>query len=253
MSADDRDDKAEGKAHGKGEKAERPEKAGKAARAEKAEKGDKGEKPEKPAKEKSAPAAPPPEPRLRLRFREEIRPALMQAHGEDNVNAAPRLRKIVLNMGVGAARENKALIDAAAADLTMITGQKAAQRKARKAVSNFHLREGMPIGCVVTLRGARMWEFLDRLVTIVIPRIKDFRGLPRGGFDGRGNYNMGLPDQTVFPEMELDKIKHFQGMSITIVTSAGKDAVGLELLERLGMPFRSTAAEKEAQEKKKRA
>ena len=192
-------------------------------------------------------------PRLKDRFRKEVAPVLMKEFELKNPMAVPHLHKIVVNMGVGAARENKALIDAASADLTMITGQKAAQRKARKAVSNFHLREGMPIGCVVTLRGARMWEFLDRLVTIVIPRIKDFRGLPRGGFDGRGNYNMGLPDQTVFPEMELDKIKHFQGMNITIVTTAGRNEVGLELLERLGMPFRSVAAEKEAQEKKKRA
>jgi len=200
----------------------------------------------------SAPAADTLPPRLRAKYVEQIRPELMQARGVSNVNAAPRLRKVVLNMGVGAARENKALADMALADLTVIAGQKAALRKARKAVSNFHLREGMPIGCVVTLRGARMWEFLDRLVSIVIPRIKDFRGLPRGGFDGRGNYNMGLPDQTVFPEMELDKIKHFQGMNITIVTTAGKDEVGLDLLERLGMPFRSTVAEKEAQEKKKK-
>jgi large subunit ribosomal protein L5 len=198
----------------------------------------------------AAPPAPPPEPRLRKRYRDEICPAFMQAHGIANANAAPRLRKIVLNMGVGAARENKALIDAAAADLTTIAGQKAAQRKARKAVSNFHLREGMPIGCMVTLRGARMWEFLDRLVAIVVPRIKDFRGLPRGGFDGRGNYNMGLPDQTVFPEIELDKIKHFQGMNITIVTTAGDDKLGLELLERLGMPFRTLEAEKEAKDRK---
>jgi len=248
----DKPDKAGAKAQAKADKAERMEKA-EAAAAKAAAKAEKAEKAEKGPKEKAAPAAPPPEPRLRLRFRDEIRPALMAALGEDNVNAAPRLRKIVVNMGVGAARENKALIDAASADLTMITGQKAAQRKARKAVSNFHLREGMPIGCVVTLRGARMWEFLDRLVSIVIPRIKDFRGLPRGGFDGRGNYNMGLPDQTVFPEMELDKIKHFQGMNITIVTTAGRNEVGLDLLERLGMPFRSTVAEKEAQEKKKRA
>ncbi len=199
----------------------------------------------------ATPPAPPIEPRLRRRYKDEICPAFMQAHGIDNANAAPRLRKIVLNMGVGAARENKALIDAASADLTVITGQKAAQRKARKAVSNFHLREGMPIGCMVTLRGARMWEFLDRLVSIVIPRIKDFRGLPRAGFDGGGNYNMGLPDQTVFPEIELDKIKHFQGMNITIVTTAGSDALGLDLLERLGMPFRTAEAEKEAKEKKK--
>ncbi|TPW00735.1 MAG: 50S ribosomal protein L5 [Alphaproteobacteria bacterium] len=175
----------------------------------------------------------------------------MQARGIDNVNGAPRLRKVVVNMGVGAARENKALIDAAAGDLTQITGQKAALRRARKAISNFHLREDMPIGCVVTLRGARMWEFVDRLISVVVPRIKDFRGLPRDGFDERGNYSMGLPDQTVFPEIELDKIKHFQGMNITLVTSAGSAELGRDLLQRLGMPFRSLEAEKEAQEKKK--
>ena len=196
----------------------------------------------------SAPAADTLPPRLRAKYVEQIRPELMQARGVSNVNAAPRLRKVVLNMGVGAARENKALADMALADLTVIAGQKAALRKARKAVSNFHLREGMPIGCVVTLRGARMWEFLDRLVSIVIPRIKDFRGLPRGGFDGRGNYNMGLPDQTVFPEIDLDKVKHMQGMNITLVTSAGKDALALDLLERLGMPFRRADADKDDQE-----
>ena len=225
---------------------DKPEKAEKAKPAKEAGK-DAGEA------EVAVATAPGPEPRLRIRFRDQIRAEFMQTHGVKNVNEAPALRKIVLNMGVGAARENKALADAAQADLTLIAGQKAALRKARKAVSNFHLREGMPIGCVVTLRGARMWEFLDRLVSVVIPRIKDFRGLPRAGFDGRGNYNMGLPDQTVFPEIELDKIKHFQGMNITIVTTAGTNELGLELLERLGMPFRSVAAEKEAQEKKKRA
>jgi large subunit ribosomal protein L5 len=202
----------------------------------------------KPAESKPAEAAeaavataPPPEPRLRVRFRDQIRADFMKAHAVDNPNAAPALRKIVLNMGVGAARENKALADAAQADLTLISGQKAALRKARKAVSNFHLREGMPIGCVVTLRGARMWEFLDRLISVVIPRIKDFRGLPRAGFDGRGNYNMGLPDQTVFPEIELDKIKHFQGMNITIVTTAEDDNSARALLRAFGMPFRQGA------------
>jgi large subunit ribosomal protein L5 len=201
----------------------------------------------------SAAAAPAPaaQPRLLARYLQTTRAELMQAHGIDNVNAAPRLRKVVINMGVGAARENKALIDAAAGDLTQIAGQKAALRRARKAISNFHLRENMPIGCVVTLRGARMWEFVDRLISVVIPRIKDFRGLPRDGFDQRGNYTMGLPDQTVFPEIELDKIKHFQGMNITLVTSAGSVELGRDLLARLGMPFRSVEAEKEARERSK--
>jgi large subunit ribosomal protein L5 len=181
-------------------------------------------------------------PRLLQTFTEEIRPALMSTHGIDNVNAAPRLLKIVVSMGVGAARENKGLLDAAAADLTQITGQLAAPRTARRAVSNFKLREGMPIGCMVTLRGHRMWEFLDRLISVVIPRIKDFRGLKRGGFDGSGNYSMGLSDQAVFPEIDLDRIKHMQGMNITVVTSTMQDDVALDLLERLGMPFRKAEA-----------
>jgi len=213
----------------------KPEKAEKAGKADKPGKGDKAHGEPAPKEE---PGPPPEPPRMLVSYQSRIRPELMQARGIDNVNAAPRLRKIVISMGVGAARENKALVDTAAADLTQITGQKAAVRRAKKAVSNFKIREDMPIGCVVTLRGYRMWEFLDRLVSVVIPRIKDFRGLRRAGFDGRGNYSMGLPDQTVFPEIDLDKIKHFQGMNIAIVTTAGSDEVGLELLERLGMPFR---------------
>ncbi len=226
-------------------KPEKPAKAPKVAKAPRAPKGD-GEGAGEPATAAAvaAPAEPVPTPRLFETYTGRVRPEIMQAHGIDNVNAAPRLKKIVLNMGVGAARENKALIDAAAGDLTMITGQKCSIRKAKKAVSNFKIREDMPIGCMVTLRGFRMWEFLDRLVAVVMPRIKDFRGLKRGGFDGRGNFNMGLPDQTVFPEIDLDKIKHFQGMDITIVTSAGSDALALDLLERLGMPFRKVDADK---------
>jgi large subunit ribosomal protein L5 len=179
-----------------------------------------------------------PAPRLMKQFSDETRPELMSAHGISNVNQAPVLRKIVVSMGVGAARDNKSLIDLAAADLSLITGQRAAIRKSRKAVSNFKLREDTPIGCLATLRGPRMWEFLDRLISVVIPRIKDFRGLKRAGFDGGGNFNMGLPDQTVFPEINLDQIKHSQGMNITIVTTADSDELALELLEKLGMPFR---------------
>jgi large subunit ribosomal protein L5 len=182
-------------------------------------------------------------PRLRETFQQTIRPEMMAAHDISNLHAAPRVLKVVVSMGVGAARENKALVELAAADLTQITGQKAALRVTHKAISNFKLREGMPIGCMVTLRGPRMWEFLDRLISIVIPRIKDFRGLKRGGFDGRGNFSMGLPDQTVFPEIDLDKVKHMQGMNITVVTSAGRDDLALELLERLGMPFRKPGTE----------
>jgi large subunit ribosomal protein L5 len=187
------------------------------------------------------------EPKTRLleTFLKTVQPEIMKAHGIENRHAAPRLLKIVVSMGVGAARENKGLVDLAAADLTQITGQKAAIRVTRKAIANFKIREGMPIGCVVTLRGTRMWEFLDRLISIVIPRIKDFRGLKRGGFDGRGNYSMGLPDQTVFPEINLDKIKHMQGMNITVVTTAGRNDLALELLERLGMPFQKADADKQ--------
>lgn len=182
-------------------------------------------------------------PRLMKRFAEEVRPELMKTHGVSNINAAPTLRKIVVSMGVGAARDNKSLVDLAAADLSIIVGQRASIRKTRKAVSNFKIREDMPIGCMATLRGRRMWEFLDRLISVVIPRIKDFRGLKRAGFDGTGNFNMGLPDQTVFPEIDLDRIKHSQGMNITVVTTAQSDDLALELLESLGMPFQKPEGE----------
>lgn len=175
--------------------------------------------------------------RLQATYRDEIRPAIMEAHGITNVLAAPTIKKVVVSMGVGEAKENKGLLDLAAADLSAIVGQRAATTKARMSVSNFRLREGMPVGCRVTLRGPRMWEFLDRLIAVVIPRIKDFRGLRRK-LDGNGNYSMGLPDQTVFPEIDLDKIKHSQGMNITVVTTAENDTIGLDLLERLGLPFR---------------
>jgi large subunit ribosomal protein L5 len=176
-------------------------------------------------------------PRLQQTFKEKVLPEIQKAHGITNLHAAPRIVKVVVSMGVGEAKETKGVLDAAAADLTMITGQKASITRARLSVSNFKLREGMPIGCMVTLRGPRMWEFLDRLISIVIPRIKDFRGL-KTKLDGQGNYSMGLADQTVFPEIDLDKVKNFQGMNITIVTTAGSDDLGRELLTGLGMPFR---------------
>ena len=216
----------------KGDKGEKKDKPGKAGKGE-PKPAEAGEKERRPAQRSAA--APP---RLLERYTQAIRSEMMATHGIQNVMAAPRLQKIVVSMGVGAARENKAVIELAAADLATITGQKPAVRITRKAISNFKLREGMPIGCMVTLRGHRMWEFLDRLIAVVIPRIKDFRGLRRGGFDGRGNFSMGLPDQAVFPEIDLDKVKHVQGMNITVVTTAGKDPLALDLLERLGMPFR---------------
>ena len=175
-------------------------------------------------------------PRLMTQFRSDVLPGLMKDHEIKNVHQAPALKKIVVSMGVGLAREDKARMEAALADLTAITGQKPTTRKARKSVSNFKLREGMEIGAMVTLRGARMWEFLDRLVTIAIPRIKDFRGL-KSKLDGRGNYSVGLTDQTIFPEVDLDRVKNLQGMNITFVTSTDSDAVALDMLKRLGVPF----------------
>ncbi|GJM22186.1 MAG: 50S ribosomal protein L5 [Planctomycetota bacterium] len=178
-------------------------------------------------------------PRLYEKFQSDVLPGLMSKHNIKNVLAAPRLTKVVISMGVGEAKENKGLIDAAATDLTLIAGQKCQLTTARVSVSNFRLREGMPIGCRVTLRGDRMWEFVDRLISVVVPRIKDFRGL-KSKLDGGGNYSMGLDDQLVFPEIDLDRVKHHQGMNITFVTTADNDALGRELLEGLGMPFRKS-------------
>ncbi|MCU0863511.1 MAG: 50S ribosomal protein L5 [Planctomycetes bacterium] len=176
-------------------------------------------------------------PRLQQLYRDKIIGALRKEFGYSNPMMVPRLMKIVVNMGVGRAVENKNRIEAANKDLTAITGQKPLIRKSRGAVSGFKLREGYPIGIAVTLRGSRMWEFLDRLITLAIPRIRDFRGLPTK-LDGRGNYTMGLSEQSVFPEIQLDKVEFVQGMDITFVTTAGTDKEGLALLANLGMPFR---------------
>lgn len=176
-------------------------------------------------------------PRLQKVYREKVVPALRKDFGYPNPMMIPRLSKIVINMGVGRAVENKNRIESANKDLTAIAGQKPMIRKARGAVSGFKLREGYPIGVAVTLRGSRMWEFLDRLITLAIPRIRDFRGLPTK-LDGRGNYTMGLSEQSVFPEIQLDKVEFVQGMDITFVTTAPTDKEGLALLAHLGMPFR---------------
>jgi large subunit ribosomal protein L5 len=170
-------------------------------------------------------------------YREKAVPALTKEFGYPNPMMVPRLQKIVVNMGVGRAVENKNRIEAANKDLTAIVGQKPMIRKARGAVSGFKLREGYPIGVAVTLRGTRMWEFLDRLIALAIPRIRDFRGLPTK-LDGRGNYTMGLSEQSVFPEIQLDKVEFVQGMDVTFVTSAPTDKEGMALLAALGMPFR---------------
>jgi large subunit ribosomal protein L5 len=177
------------------------------------------------------------EPRLKTRYNEEIRPQLAEKLSV-NIMAVPRLDKISVNMGVGdVLREAKALDDAVA-DLTVITGQKPVVTKAKKAISNFKLRAGVSIGAKVTLRGNRKWEFFDRLITLAIPRIRDFRGLSPRGFDGRGNYTFGINDQTIFPEIDYDKIGKVRGMDITIVTTAKSNEEGRALLDAFGFPFR---------------
>ena len=178
-----------------------------------------------------------PMPRRQQLYREKVAPALRQEFAYPNPMMIPRLQKIVVNMGVGKAVENKNRLEAATKDLTAITGQRPLVRKAKGAVSGFKLREGQAIGVAVTLRGARMWEFLDRLISLAIPRIRDFRGLPTK-LDGRGNYTMGLSEQSVFPEIQLDKVEFVQGMDITFVTSAPTDKEGLALMTHLGMQFR---------------
>lgn len=182
---------------------------------------------------------PGPVPRLKEKYRAEIVPAMRERFGYTNVMAVPRLEKITISMGVGKATENQKVLDAAVADLAQIAGQRPVTTRSKKAVSQFRLRQGQAIGCKVTLRGTRMYEFLDRLISVVIPRIRDFRGLRRNAFDGRGNYNMGLTDQLVFPEINLDKVEHFQGMNITFTIRNGDDDASRELLRLFGMPFRA--------------
>jgi large subunit ribosomal protein L5 len=179
-------------------------------------------------------------PRRQQRYREKVIAALTSEFNYPNPMMVPRLEKIVINMGVGQAVENKNRMDAAVKDLTAICGQKPLIRKARVAVSGFRLRIGYAVGVAVTLRGDRMWEFLDRLISLAIPRIRDFRGLPKK-FDGHGNYTMGLSEQSVFPEIQLDKVEFVQGMDITFVTDAATDKEGFALLTQLGMPFQKEA------------
>src|SRR5947208_5660414 len=174
--------------------------------------------------------------RLYQKYVESVRQALMEKRKYENIHQVPRLEKIVINMGVSAQLE-KSAVDDAARDLGLITGRKAVISKSRKSIANFKLREGQPIGCRVTLRRDVMYEFFDRLLAAALPRIRDFRGLSPRSFDGRGNYSLGVSDQTVFPEIELDKMKRQQGMDITIVTSARTDDEALDLLKMMGMPF----------------
>jgi large subunit ribosomal protein L5 len=181
--------------------------------------------------------------RLLERYRNEIVPELKKQLGKDNPLALPRVEKVTISMGVGKAIENKNRLDAAARDLGQIAGQKPSLTRARKSVANFKLRKGQQIGVKVTLRGARAYEFLDRLISIVIPRIRDFRGLSPRAFDEAGNYNLGISEQVVFPEINLDKVEFVQGMNITIGVRARKQADSFELLKRLGVPFRTAETE----------
>lgn len=179
------------------------------------------------------------QPTLKTRYREQVAPQLLQEFEYGNVMRVPRLTKIVVNTSMKEAIQNVKLLDGAAQELALITGQKALIRKARRSIANFKLREGMPIGAKVTLRGDRMWEFLERLICVAVPRIRDFRGLNPNGFDGRGNYSMGITEQIIFPEIEYDKVKKINGMNITMVTTANTDEEARGLLRHLGMPFAS--------------
>lgn len=178
-------------------------------------------------------------PRLLERYRSDVTPKLKQEFGYGNPHQVPNLAKIVVNIGLGEATENPKLLERAAEELAAITGQKAIIRRARKSVANFKLRQGQPIGCMVTLRGLRMWEFMDRLTTVAMPRVRDFRGSSPKAFDGRGNYTLGIREQIIFPEVDYDKVEKITGMNVTVCTTAATDAEAKALLGHLGMPFRT--------------
>jgi len=177
-------------------------------------------------------------PRKQADYEERVRPELMKHFSYRNIMQAPRFEKIVLNMGMGEATQNVKVIDGATNDLARIAGQRPSVRRAKKSIANFKLREGVPIGVAVTLRGRRMWEFYDRFVSIAVPRIRDFRGFSSKAFDGRGNYSVGIGEQIIFPEIDYDKVDKIRGMNITIVTSARTDEEGLELMRKMKFPFR---------------
>ena len=178
-------------------------------------------------------------PRLKQKYREEVAPALKEEFGYKSVMQIPRLLKICINQGVGDATQDKKLVDVAVDQMSQIAGQRAVPTIARQSISNFKLREGMPIGAKVTLRGDRMYDFFDRLVSVALPRVRDFRGVSEKAFDGRGNYTLGVTEQIIFPEIDLDKINKITGMDINFVTSAETDAEAMSLLKRMGMPFRN--------------
>lgn len=177
--------------------------------------------------------------RLHVRYRDDVIPALRKEFSYSNVMAVPKIDRIVLNMGLGDATQNPKLVEVGAAELTLITGQKPVARRAKKSIAQFKLREGVPIATMVTLRGDRMYEFLDRLIAIALPRVRDFRGVSPKGFDGRGNYTMGLKDQLIFLEIDYMKVDQARGMNISVVTTANSDEEGRKLLQLMGMPFRA--------------
>jgi large subunit ribosomal protein L5 len=177
--------------------------------------------------------------RLRERYEKEVAPALKKEFGYPNVMAIPRIRKVVVNMGLGDATQNAKIVDTGADELSRITGQRPVVTKAKKSIAQFKVRKGMPIGTMVTLRGERMWEFLDRLISVALPRVRDFRGVSARGFDGRGNFTLGLKDQLLFPEIDYMKVDKARGMNISVVTTAKTDEESRKLLQLLGMPFRN--------------
>ena len=199
----------------------------------------KEKQPEKPkaAEAKSGPKERGPVPRLKTRYREDVVPRLRSEFGIENQMAVPRLEKIVLNMGVGEAIANIKVLEAATEELASIAGQRPSVRRAKKSIASFKLRQGMPIGCSVTLRGDRMWEFLDRLISVALPRVRDFRGVAAKSFDGRGNYTLGIRDHLIFQEIDFNKVEKSKGMNVTFVTTASNDEQALQLLKELGMPF----------------
>jgi large subunit ribosomal protein L5 len=177
--------------------------------------------------------------RLRERYEKEVAPALKKEFGYPNVMAIPRIRKVVVNMGLGDATQNAKIVDTGADELSRITGQRPVVTKAKKSIAQFKVRKGMPIGTMVTLRGERMWEFLDRLIAVALPRVRDFRGVSPRGFDGRGNYTLGLKDQLLFPEIDYMKVDKARGMNVSVVTTAKTDEEARKLLQLIGLPFRS--------------
>jgi large subunit ribosomal protein L5 len=213
-------------------KDEAAETAAKKAPKKAPKKASKAKKPAAAAKAEERPA-----PRLRVRYREDVVPKLMKEFGIENVNAVPRIDKVCLNMGVGEAIQNIKVLDDSVDELAQIAGQRPMVTRAQKSIANFKLRAGMPIGARVTLRGDRMWHFLDRLIAVALPRVRDFRGVPERSFDGRGNYTLGVRDHVIFPEIDYNKVDSSKGLNVTIVTTAGNDERALYLLRELGMPF----------------